>query len=121
MCGILAVLSNKTPKNLRTILQSSLLLKARGPDSCGSYIQKNGIYIFRRLAINDMKDGNQPFFTGPTLKTITMCNGEIYNHEKIREKFDIKCDSNSDCEVIPKLYEKLGFVEKVKKLDGYFA
>jgi asparagine synthase (glutamine-hydrolysing) len=50
-----------------------------------------------------------------------MCNGEIYNHLDLKKEFDLKCSSNSDCEVILRLYEKIGFQETVKRLYGVFA
>jgi asparagine synthase (glutamine-hydrolysing) len=119
MCGILAVFSNSFPKALQKILSTGKYLSTRGPTMCTSIVKSNGIYIFHRLAINDItSDGMQPF----TSKSITMmCNGEIYNHKELQKEYDLKCNSKSDCEVILRLYEKIGFVETVKKLYGVFA
>lgn len=120
MCGILAVFCNKTPEQLYKILLSAGDdLKKRGPDECGSFVSKNGIYIFRRLRINGLVGGFQPMFSKDGV--VMMCNGEIYNHRELQQEFDIKCESESDCEIILHLYQKLGFVEMYKRLDGYFA
>jgi len=119
MCGILAVFCNSAPKNLQTILNSSKILARRGPDKCSSIITSKGIFIFHRLAIHDTSSaGDQPMISGNILM---MCNGEIYNYKQLIKDYHLKCESNSDCEVILRLYEKIGFTDTVKALDGVFA
>lgn len=119
MCGILAVFCTQIPKDLKKIMSSGKLLESRGPDKYTSIVKSTGVYLFRRLAINDLSVlGDQPFVKGNKL---LMCNGEIYNHKALEEEFSIKCESKSDCEVILHLYEKIGFAETVKRLDGIFA
>ena len=119
MCGILAILSKQTPKNLKQIMLSSKYLSKRGPDLGSTTIRSSGVYIFYRLSINDISDsGMQPFVADGV---ICMCNGEIYNHEELRKEFGLVCKSKSDCEVILHLYKKIGFVETVKRLYGVFA
>jgi len=119
MCGILAVFSNSIPKNKEAILQSSLELAKRGPDGFNIVTSDKGVYVFHRLAINDLStDGNQPMISGDVLM---MCNGEIYNYKELISEFGLECKSKSDCEVILRLYEKIGFSETVKKLYGVYA
>jgi asparagine synthase (glutamine-hydrolysing) len=119
MCGILAVFCSSTPKQLKEIILGGKQLESRGPDRCSSIIKSDGIYIFRRLCIVDTSTrGDQPMVSG---KITMMCNGEIYNHKELEEEYELKCESKSDCEVILRLYEKIGFVETVKRLDGVFA
>ena len=43
----------------------------------------------------------QPFIRG---EIVVMCNGEIYNHNKLKQKYNIQTVSNSDCECILDLY-----------------
>lgn len=125
MCGILAVFCDKLPqntRNLQKILNAAKILKKRGPDRCSSYIGNDGIYIFHRLCINDTVNGDQPmYWYEDDRKIVMMCNGEIYNHEELCKKYEIKCESKSDCEIIMHLYRKIGFVEMYKELDGYFS
>ena len=52
---------------------------------------------------------------------IFICNGEIYNHKFLKEKYNIKTNSDSDCEVILYLYQKLGFEKTCNDLDGVFS
>lgn len=119
MCGITAVFCNTFPKKLQAIIASSNYLSNRGPDGSISIVKPNGIYIFHRLAINDLSsDGDQPMRSGEIL---LLCNGEIYNHEALKQEFGLNCTSKSDCEVILRLYEKIGFVDTVKKLYGVFS
>lgn len=119
MCGILAVLCSSLPKELETILTASKELSKRGPDSSNAIVKSSGIYVFHRLAINDLSaSGNQPMLSG---NVILLCNGEIYNYKELIAEYGLVCTSTSDCEVILRLYEKIGFVETVKKLYGVFA
>ena len=119
MCGILAVFCNTKPKDLKQILLGGKYLTKRGPDSCHSIVRNDGIYIFRRLAINDTSDmGSQPIVNK---NIIMMCNGEIYNYKELINEYELLCESNSDCEVIIRLYEKIGFTKMVEKLDGVFS
>jgi asparagine synthase (glutamine-hydrolysing) len=76
----------------------------------------------RRLSIIDLNSGNQPIFSSDGQKVIVF-NGEIYNYQILREQLILQgCvfKTNSDTEVILKLYEKEG-VQSFGKLDGMFA
>jgi asparagine synthase (glutamine-hydrolysing) len=122
MCGIIGVFkSNKDSKESYEIIESYKNLSNRGPDNGLLISNSEFILGFRRLCINDTSfNGNQPMMSKNS-KAILVCNGEIYNHKELESEFDIKCESNSDCEIILKLYEKIGFNETIKKLDGVFA
>lgn len=50
-----------------------------------------------------------------------MCNGEIYNHHELRVKYNLECQTESDCEVILHLYIHFGFKKTVELLLGEFA
>lgn len=121
MCGILAVLCEEIPNNLQVILDSGKYLNCRGPDFYNAVIDPGlgGLFLFHRLSINDTSSlGNQPMRSG---KIIMMANAEIYNHKDLEEEFNIICKSKSDCEIILILYEKIGFIETIKRLYGVFA
>ena len=121
MCGIEAVFCNTIPKDLKKIIAGGRYLKTRGPDSSLTIVRKDGIFIFRRLSILDnSSDGTQPMISNKGV--IMMCNGEIYNYKELISRYNLKCNSKSDCEVILRLYEKIGdFTETVKQLDGVYA
>src|SRR3990167_10051534 len=107
MCGILAVFCNYSlpQEKVKKVLESSEYLGKRGPDTFTHIVRNDGVYIFHRLSINDTSSyGDQPMKEG---KVLMMCNGEIYNHKELEEKFNLVCSSKSDCEAIIKLYEHM--------------
>ena len=116
MCGILAVINGE---NIEDIIESNKILKKRGPD-CGKIIMdSNCVLLFRRLAIMDTKStADQPFVTD---NSKLLCNGEIYNYTKLAKEHELDCKTGSDCEVIIKLADKIGFVQTIKLLDGVFS
>jgi asparagine synthase (glutamine-hydrolysing) len=117
MCGILAIIDKNC--NEENIIRSNRVLKNRGPDSGNIIFEKGVRMLFRRLAIMDVNStANQPFVNQ---KSKLICNGEIYNYKKLCETYSIQCKTNSDCEVIIHLADKIGFPETVLELDGVFA
>lgn len=118
MCGILAVLNtSKTEDELVPILER---IEHRGPDDQGTYL-KNGIFLgHQRLSIVDLETGKQPLDNENGTKHL-ICNGEIYNHQKLRQKMkNHHFKTDSDSEVILHLYEEYG-PSFVSMLDGMFS
>lgn len=125
MCGIICVFNNENVQHVNEIIKAHELLKNRGPD-CGSLtINSKECLGFRRLCVNDTSvNGNQPFqlpnACGGVMKLL--CNGEIYNHKELASKFKINnLQSGSDCEVLLRLYQKIGFEAMLEALDGVYA
>lgn len=134
MCGIFAYIGqfyNKTQ-----LEESFELLKPRGPDNQKIIYKenilfkynsiskfKNFFFGFSRLSINGLKnDSNQPLiYKTDTENVMLICNGEIYNYTSLAQKFDLKLNTHSDCEVILKLYLKVGIETTIQLLDGVFA
>lgn len=94
------------------------LMKHGGPDN-RTIIERDGILFgHNRLSIIDLSDeANQPF---ETEKCIVLFNGEIYNYEKARILNRLDCNTESDTEVIAKMYEKVG-MDFVKYLYGEYS
>jgi len=121
MCGILTILTSdrESDATIEKIREGFEVLKKRGPDNDVFEITPTSIYGFTRLCIVDPREtGNQPFISN---NIIMFCNGEIYNHKKLEDQFELECNSNSDCECILELYKKIGFSRTVELLDGVFA
>ena len=125
MCGILILHLRKEQKDLDRICEGYTMLSNRGPDQGSLTIKSNDdlggslILGFRRLAIVDTSTlGMQPFSYGGAQM---VCNGEIYNHHHLKNIYNIKCVSQSDCECILPLFFKLGFENLVQVLNGDFA
>ncbi len=117
MCGIFCYLGKKY--NSLDLQENFQRIDNRGPDYSVLLNIDNILLGFHRLAINDLSSsGNQPFSNNGIY---LICNGEIYNHEILKRKNKINTVSNSDCEVILHMYQKFGFEETCKQLDGVFA
>jgi asparagine synthase (glutamine-hydrolysing) len=125
MCGIFAYLSNSKISNELKIklTKIAMLSKHRGPDNTVSrMVGENKYLVFHRLCINDLSEtGNQPLNHPDDLGLTLICNGEIYNYQKLITDNSFKTRSNSDCEVILHMYKKYGIEYTVKNLDGVFA
>lgn len=113
MCGIAGGM-NLSSQDLETLKSS---LEKRGPDKQSSITINNLSLVHTRLAIQDVENGTQPM---KIENYIIIFNGEIYNHLELREKYKLKCDTNSDTETLLILYIKYGR-EIFNELDGMFA
>lgn len=101
-------------------------IQHRGPDSSvfKSVHSFTDLFIgFHRLSIMDPSvNGDQPFYFEHNGRQIyTICNGEIYNHKELIQKYNLPVKSSSDCEVIPLLYVSKGFSFLEDKLRGEFS
>jgi len=122
MCGIWGYIAYTKPM-VNQLFEASQYVKPRGPDT-STFKQINNIFIaFHRLAIMDpSNNGDQPFMTStPNRNIYAICNGEIYNYKSLTKQYDITLKSNSDCEILPYLYQKLGFKTMLEQLRGEFA
>jgi len=128
MCGIGGILrfdgGDVEPAALQGI---SNAVAHRGPDGEGFYTgpasQRFAGLIHRRLAILDLSNaGRQPMTLESSGLWITY-NGEIYNFRELRKELEAnghRFQSNSDTEVILRLYRDLG-VGCLNRLRGMFA
>lgn len=123
MCGIVGIFNIKEQSGeLRTkALKMSQKLRHRGPDWSGIYCGKTATLAHERLSIVDPLSGGQPLIS-PDGKHILAVNGEIYNHQHIREHYKNKYafKTGSDCEVILALYQEKG-IHFLEELSGIFA
>ncbi|MCQ2245447.1 MAG: asparagine synthase B [Bacteroidaceae bacterium] len=123
MCGIVGIFNIKqqTPELRKKALKMSQKLRHRGPDWSGIYCGKSATLAHERLSIVDPLSGGQPLIS-PDGKHILAVNGEIYNHQAIREEYKDKYafKTGSDCEVILALYQEKG-IDFLEDLNGIFA
>lgn len=123
MCGIVCAFDIKQSAScLRPqVLKMSKRIRHRGPDWSGVYSGEKAIMAHERLSIVDPQSGKQPLFSKDG-KLVLAVNGEIYNHQEIRKRFEGKYEflTKSDCEVILAMYREKGpaFMED---LNGIFA
>ena len=123
MCGIVAILNTKkqTQALREKALRMSQKIRHRGPDWSGIYCGGSAILAHERLSIVDPESGRQPLYSSDR-KQVLAVNGEIYNHQEIRRRYEGKYDfqTGSDCEVILALYRDKG-IDFLEDLNGIFA
>lgn len=123
MCGFVGAFELKSnSKELRhQVLKMAKKIRHRGPDWSGIYCGEKAILAHERLSIVDPMSGSQPLYSSDKTCVLAV-NGEIYNHEEIREYYEGKYDfqTKSDCEVILALYKDKG-VDFLEELNGIFS
>ena len=123
MCGFVGVFDLKVGvSDIRTqVLDMSKKLRHRGPDWSGIYCGDRAILAHERLSIIDPQSGSQPLYSMDK-RIVLAVNGEIYNHQEIRErqKSIYEFQTLSDCEVILSLYVEKG-IDFLEDLNGIFA
>lgn len=125
MCGINGIISNNQ-SDLKLIHRMNSLIFHRGPDDEGIFKHSSTNFSvalgMRRLSIIDLESGSQPIYNNDK-SIVIVFNGEIYNYKTLRdnlEKKGIIFKTNSDTEVILRLYENEG-INSIHKLDGMYA
>jgi len=124
MCGIIGVLdwSGEHPPDVGLLRQMLQVIRHRGPDELGLYVDRQAGIGCARLSIVDLATGQQPIPNADESSWIVF-NGEIYNHPELRaelEQAGHRFATRSDTEVILHLYEEMG-PECLQRLNGQFA
>lgn len=99
MCRFLV--STNPEIDLGSFKEGLARMKNGGPDATGYYTDGNIMMGHNRLSIVDLDGGNQPMEIDGC---VIVFNGEIYNHKDLKIKHSLKCDTESDTEVILRLY-----------------
>src|SRR5918993_1064791 len=125
MCGIngIALSSRSSRVVSRDVLEKMRdVIRHRGPDDEGIFIDGNVGLGHRRLSIVDVAAGHQPMTNEDRSLHLTY-NGEIYNHADFREALETRghvYQTHCDTETILHLYEEHG-AACVEHLRGMFA
>jgi asparagine synthase (glutamine-hydrolysing) len=122
MCGIAGKVSLGGPVDRLLIDRMCEVIEHRGPDSRGTFLDRNVGIGVQRLAIIDLRTGDQPIFNEDRSAVVAL-NGEIYNYRELRASLvqaGHRFASHSDTEVIVHLYEDHGD-DCVRMLRGMFA
>lgn len=126
MCGIFANLDSNDSENFCAI-------KHRGPDTTDTHETENTFLGFHRLSIMGLSKKENHIINDDNV--YLLCNGEIYNYKELYKKYNLTPKTESDCEIILRLYlnymqnnsfmsfwEPVNFFKKViLELDGDFA
>jgi asparagine synthase (glutamine-hydrolysing) len=113
MCGIAGAVNFKI--NHAVVNQ---YMFHRGPDEQNGYTGGNVDFYHLRLSILDIGAGKQPMHLDGRYTIIF--NGEIYNHNEVRQQLNIVGNTSSDTETLLLLYRKYGEA-MLDYLDGMFV
>ena len=123
MCGITGFVRNDgKPADEALLACMNEAILHRGPDEDGFYVNGSVGLAMRRLAIIDLKGGQQPIHNQDRTAWIVF-NGEIYNYLELREKLEKLGHTfytNSDTEAIVHAYDQYG-ADCPNHLRGMFA
>ncbi|HEB64304.1 MAG TPA: asparagine synthase (glutamine-hydrolyzing) [Chloroflexi bacterium] len=124
MCGITGILNlaPAAPPDEGVLRQMLAMLRHRGPDEFGLYLDAHAGLGSARLSIIDLSGGQQPIGNEDESQWIVF-NGEIFNYIELRpelERRGHRFRTHSDTEVILHLYEEYG-PDCLHRLNGQFA
>lgn len=124
MCAIAGIINlNKKPVNKNDLEKMIKIVKYRGPDDEGYFLDNNIGLGHCRLSILDLsRAGHQPMANEDKTLWIVY-NGEIYNYLELRKELEnlgYRFKSNTDTEVILYSYQEWG-MECLHKFNGMWA
>lgn len=123
MCGICGALSFEGPVERELIARMRDVMKHRGPDDAGLYVNGSiGLGHCRLSIIDTSPAGHEPM--GNENQTIWLIyNGEVYNYLELRAYLETKghaFTSQTDAEVIIHAYEEWG-EECLQRFNGMWS
>ncbi|MGC9504930.1 asparagine synthase B [Baaleninema sp.] len=124
MCGILGIIGQNLPEDRSNQLNFEEMLSSlahRGPDDKGIVRDGNLLLGHQRLSIMDVEGAHQPFSREES-QLYGVCNGEIYNYQDLRDRFNdrFSFQTHGDSEVLLPLYQECG-QQLAHHLDGMFS
>lgn len=124
MCGISGVYGYRRAIDLESERLAAIaeLIRHRGPDDHGTFVDGSLGFGFRRLSIIDVGGGHQPIIDHDSGCAIEF-NGEIYNFRELRRELTDRghrFETESDTEVILRGYLEWG-TGVLDRLNGIFG
>ncbi len=124
MCGIAGIFNQAQSHPIREVdlRQMLALIRHRGPDEFGIYLDEPIGLGSARLSIIDLNTGQQPIRNEDGTLWIVF-NGEVFNYLELRPELEARghrFTTDTDTEVILHLFEDCG-PECLKRLNGQFA
>jgi asparagine synthase (glutamine-hydrolysing) len=124
MCGIVGICNLQTGHDidLHTLTRMMALVRYRGPDETGVYVDDRVGMGHVRLSIIDLESGCQPIHNEDETLWIVY-NGEVFNYVELRRQLQEQGHrfyTTTDTEVILHLYEQEG-PQCLERLNGQFA
>ena len=119
MCGIAGIIGNFQISDLETI---KVALKHRGPDKQSSFKQNEFSFVHSLLKIMDLTDQSTQPMIDDNSGNVIIFNGSIYNYKDLKKDFfqNYKFKSNTDTEILLKMYAKFG-INFLNYIKGMYA
>jgi asparagine synthase (glutamine-hydrolysing) len=129
MCGIAGFVESPStaspfgPDASRALIRRMCdVIRHRGPDDEGVWVEEGVAFGMRRLSIIDLSTGHQPIHNEDGTVWIVF-NGEIYNYRQLRDELQAAGHTfytATDTEVIVHAYEQWG-ADAIARLRGMFG
>jgi len=123
MCGIAGIVDFRGAKPQEGLLRRMLgLIRHRGPDAFGIYMDNEAGLAHARLSIIDLSGGDQPIHNEDGTVGVVY-NGEIFNYPELRQELEEQGHqfyTQTDTEILVHLYEERG-PDLFKDVNGQFA
>jgi asparagine synthase (glutamine-hydrolysing) len=124
VCGIVGIcnLNHVEPPQEKVLRQMLAMIRHRGPDQFGIYLDEQVGLGNARLSIIDLGGGQQPITNEDGTLWIVF-NGEIFNYIELRPELEARGHrfaTHCDTEIILHLYEEYG-PDCLQFLNGQFA
>ena len=124
MCGIAGIVepAGGAPPTEHAMRRMLALIRHRGPDQFGIYVDGRVALGSARLSIVDLSTGQQPIANEDGSLWIVF-NGEVFNHVELRPDLEARghrFSTHSDTEVVLHLFEEYG-PACLERLNGQFA
>ncbi len=112
MCGICGIINfSQASVNESDLLKMMQIMKQRGPDDQGTFLDGSTGLGFVRLSIIDLSQaGHQPMLSSDQ-RYVVVFNGEIYNYIELRSELESKghvFTTRTDTEVLLESYREWG-------------
>lgn len=123
MCGIAGIINFNQAEEKQDLLRRMIgMIRHRGPDAAGIYLNGPCGFGHARLSIIDLQTGDQPIHNEDQTVWVIF-NGEIFNYPEIRKELIDRGHqfyTQTDTEVLVHLYEEDG-PAMFSRLNGQFA
>ncbi len=119
MCGIAGIIGDYSILDIESMIEK---IKHRGPDGSKYYRNQSFCFIHSLLKVMDLSVNSvQPMIDKDT-GNIIIFNGSIYNYKELKKRLFFKdsFNSNTDTEVLLKLYHKFG-LNFIQYINGMFS
>ena len=119
MCGLAGIIGKYNSIDRNLMLKSMV---HRGPDRQNYFENKDFCFMHALLKIMDLSDNSLQPMTDDISGNVIIFNGSIYNYKDLKRNFfsNENFKSNSDTEIILKLYSKFG-LNFTNYIKGMFA